>query len=89
MSWQVSKVEVSRSGDLAYLMGVYVVSMKDAQGKPVTDRGKLVEVWKKQADGKWKTVTDIYNSDLPAVAAEGKKKARELPWVRLLRACVR
>jgi ketosteroid isomerase-like protein len=48
--------------------------MKDAQGKPVTDHGKLVEVWKKQADGKWKTVADTFNSDLPSSAPPEKKK---------------
>jgi uncharacterized protein (TIGR02246 family) len=74
VSWQVSKVEVSRSGDLAYLIGAYLVTLKDPQGRPVTDHGKLVEVWKKQADGKWKTVADIYNSDLPPSAPPEKKK---------------
>lgn len=74
VSWQVSKVEVARSGDLAYLMGVYQVTVKDSQGKPVTDHGKLVEVWKKQADGKWKTVADIFNSDLPPSAPAEEKK---------------
>jgi ketosteroid isomerase-like protein len=44
------------------------MTMKDAQGKPVTDRGKYTEVWKKQADGKWKAVADIWNSDLPVSA---------------------
>jgi ketosteroid isomerase-like protein len=38
------------------------------------DRGKLVEVWKKQLDGTWKTVTDIFNSDLPPPAPPEKKK---------------
>lgn len=64
-TWQVTKVEVARSGDLAYLVGVYQLSMKDAKGKPVEDRGKIMEVWKKQADGKWKAVADAYNSDIP------------------------
>jgi uncharacterized protein (TIGR02246 family) len=74
ISWSVSKVEVARSGDLAYLIGVYQMTSKDPQGKPVTDHGKLVEVWKKQPDAKWKTVADIYNSDLPPSApAENKK----------------
>lgn len=27
--------------------------MNDASGKPVTDRGKYLEVWKKQTDGTW------------------------------------
>jgi ketosteroid isomerase-like protein len=33
-----------------------------------------VEVWKKQADGKWQTVADIFNSDLPAPALPEEKK---------------
>jgi ketosteroid isomerase-like protein len=77
MSFETSKVEVASSGDIAYDVGTYAVSMKDAQGNPVTDRGKYIAVWKKQADGKWKAVADTWNSDLPAVAAapvEKKKK---------------
>jgi uncharacterized protein (TIGR02246 family) len=74
VSWEVNKVEVARSGDLAYVMGVYQIAPKDAQGKPLADRGKMVEVWKKQADGKWKTVADIFNSDLPTAPAENSKR---------------
>lgn len=64
--WQANKVDVAASGDMAYVVGTYQLNMKDAQGNPVADHGKFVEVWKKQADGKWKCVTDIFNSDLPA-----------------------
>ena len=69
LSWQANKVEVSRSGDLAYVQGVYQMTSKDARGKPTSDTGKFVEVWKRQADGKWKTVADIFNSDMPVVQA--------------------
>jgi uncharacterized protein (TIGR02246 family) len=69
ISWQASKVEVARSGDLSYILGNYQLTMKDPQGNPVTDKGKFVEVWKKQTDGKWKVVADIFNSDLPATPA--------------------
>jgi ketosteroid isomerase-like protein len=68
ISWQPSKVDVSSSGDMGYSMGSYTLTMKDAQGNPVTDHGKYTEVWKKQADGKWKTVADMWNSDLPVAA---------------------
>jgi len=67
LSWQATKVEVARSSDLAYLVGTYQLNTKDAQGKPVSDTGKFVEVWKKQADNKWKVVADIFNSDMPVV----------------------
>jgi uncharacterized protein (TIGR02246 family) len=73
--WEVTKVEVARSGDLGYVIGTYQMTTKDPHGgPPVTDRGKLVEVWKKQADGKWKTVADIFNSDLPLPAPPEPKK---------------
>jgi uncharacterized protein (TIGR02246 family) len=73
VSWQAGKVEVARSGDLASIVGTYSLTMKDAQGMSVTDRGKFVEVWKKQADGKWKVVADIFNSDLPAAPSRESK----------------
>ena len=66
LSWQSSKVEVARSGDLAYTTGTYTDVVKDPQGKLITDKGKIMEVWKKQPDGGWKVVADTYNSDLPA-----------------------
>jgi len=46
--------------------------MNDASGKPVNDHGKYVEVWEKQADGKWKCGTDIWNSDLPVPARRSR-----------------
>lgn len=68
LTWQATKVEVSRSGDLAYSSGPYEQRFNDPKGNPVTDRGKGVTVWKKQADGSWKAVADIFNSDLPPAA---------------------
>jgi ketosteroid isomerase-like protein len=68
ISWKATKIEVAKSGDLACLSGTYEFTMNDASGKPVNDHGKYVEVWEKQADGKWKCGTDIWNSDLPATS---------------------
>jgi ketosteroid isomerase-like protein len=68
ISWKATKVEVAKSGDLGLVSGTYELTMNDASGKPVTDKGKYVEVWEKQADGKWKCGTDTWNSDLPASA---------------------
>jgi uncharacterized protein (TIGR02246 family) len=76
LTWQATKVEVARSSDLAYIMGTYHMMMKGPKGEPIMDMGKFVEVWKKQADGNWKTVADIFNSDtpLPAPPPPPKKK---------------
>ena len=63
LSWTSAKVEVARSGDLAYDTGAYTLTKNDASGKQVTTKGKYVVVWKKQADGKWKVIEDIDNPD--------------------------
>jgi hypothetical protein len=47
----------------------------EAPGKRTTDRGKIAEIWKKQADGNWKCIVDTWNSDLPAAAR--RRRPRE------------
>src|ERR1700722_6720646 len=49
VSWEVTKAEVAHSGDLAYVTGTYQIAAKNPQAKAQEDRGKMVEVWKKQA----------------------------------------
>ena len=73
ISWKAKKVEVAQSGDLAFSSGTYEVTLNDPTGTPVKDHGKYLEVWKKQADGTWKCVSDMWNSDLPASAPAEKK----------------
>jgi ketosteroid isomerase-like protein len=72
ISWKTKNVEVAQSGDLAFSSGAYEVTLNDPTGKPVNDRGKYLEVWKKQTNGMWKCVADIWNSDLSAAPAEKK-----------------
>src|ERR1700728_4640987 len=69
LSWQATKVDVARSGELAYVIGTYTLTSKDAQGKPTTDHGKLLEIFKKKGEDPWKVAVDMYNSDLPAPPA--------------------
>ncbi len=69
IDWEVTRIEVSRAGDLGYVVGTHKVTVNDAEGNPVTDRGKWIAIWKKQADGTWKGIEDIWNSDGPAAAA--------------------
>jgi ketosteroid isomerase-like protein len=65
IKWQPTRVDVARSGDIAYAYGTYELAMKNSRGKPMADRGKYVEIWRKQSDGGWKCVVDTWNSDLP------------------------
>jgi len=74
ISWEPSNVEVAKSGDLAYLYGTYQMTATGPDGKPMADNGKMVEIWKKQADGNWKCVVDTWSSDLAAAPAPSSGK---------------
>jgi ketosteroid isomerase-like protein len=50
-------VQIDVSGDLAYCMGTYAFE------KPAYDRGKFLEVYRRQADGSWKMGADMFSSD--------------------------
>ena len=63
--WHANKVGVARSGDMGYTVGSYDLKMKDTSGKPVLDKGKFITIWKKHADGSWKVIYDMFNTDLP------------------------
>ena len=63
MRFQATKTEVSKAGDLGYSSGPYQFSYKDATGKELHETGKFCETWKKQADGSWKCIVDIWNAD--------------------------
>src|SRR5215469_3939406 len=63
LTWHATHAEAAKSGDLGYSTGKYELSYTDSSGKQVSDHGKYVTVWKKQADGSWKVVRDIFNSD--------------------------
>ncbi len=71
-SWKATKVEVARSGDLAYVTGTYEITEHDESGNPMTDKGKYLKNWKKQADGSWKCVADMFSSDQSLVPFAGE-----------------
>lgn len=69
--WKATKVEVS--GDLGYVTGTYELSETDASGRPMVDKGKYLEVWKKQSDGSWRCVVDMFNTDLSSAPPAGDR----------------
>ena len=75
IAWHPIKVEVARSDDLAYLIGAYELGYDDVRGSRVSDRGKLLEIWRRQPDGGWKCIVDTWNSDGPAAAAPAASPA--------------
>jgi ketosteroid isomerase-like protein len=68
VAWRPIKVEVARSGDLALLIGAYELRFGDSRGAPVSDRGRRLEIWRKQADGTWKCSVDTWSSNDAGVA---------------------
>jgi ketosteroid isomerase-like protein len=66
LTWHGNKAGVARSGDLGYTTGTYEWVLKSSSGKLATDKGKYLTVWKKEPDGSWKVLYDMFNSDLPA-----------------------
>lgn len=65
---KLTTTAVEGRGDLAYAVGTYRATLtpKKAGAKPLpTEEGKYVEVLKKQPDGSWKIIYDIWNTNAP------------------------
>jgi len=64
-----TKVEIAKSGDIAYSQGTFKYTTTDPKTKKrVGQAGNYVEVYKKQADGTWKVVEDIATEETPLKA---------------------
>jgi ketosteroid isomerase-like protein len=63
LSFGPTKIEIARSGDMAYEIGTFDLKTNDAQGNATSTLGKYVVVWKKQPNHDWKAVADIFNTD--------------------------
>ncbi len=66
ISWKTATVTVSESGDLAYSTGTNRVRFRASDGSLVTVDGKAVTVWRREKDGGWKCVIDIWNDVAPS-----------------------
>ena len=61
-----TRVEVAKSGDLAWTQGTYTLTLTDPQSHQViNDHGSYVTTFRKQPDGSWKVVADIATSEVP------------------------
>ena len=78
LSWTATKAEVGAAGDIGYTTGSYQSTMGG-----VSEKGKYVTTWKKQADGAWKVTEDIFNADEAPKAPAGTHAmvaANALKW---------
>ena len=58
-----TKIEISKSRDIAYEIGKAQLKLNDAQGQPTTLPAKYVVVWRKGSNRHWKAVADTFNTD--------------------------
>jgi ketosteroid isomerase-like protein len=64
VSWSPDMSDVGSGGDLGYTRGTYAMSVQ-GPGGPMTINGKYLTIWKKQPDGRWMVVADMFNPDAP------------------------
>lgn len=62
ISWEPVSAHVSGHGDMAYLIERNRVAYEDSLGNRVNEHNKVVTVWRKQDDGSWKNVVDMWNA---------------------------
>ena len=60
--WTPVKAEVARSGELGWTWGKYVVVVRNDDGTETKMFGKYLNIWRKQADGRWKVIVDMGNA---------------------------
>jgi uncharacterized protein (TIGR02246 family) len=66
--FELTTTAVEGRGDLAYAVGTYRATLtpKKAGAKPLpAEEGKYLEVLKRQADGSWKIVYDMWSQNAP------------------------
>ena len=65
LTLESTRAMASKGGDMVYSQGTYTATMTDPKNKKktITDKGKYLTVYTKQADGSWKAIADTYNSD--------------------------
>lgn len=62
ISWRSSDVHFSPDAKMAYMYGENLFSMNDSAGNKIVIPGRGYTIWRKEADGNWKCVVDIWNN---------------------------
>jgi ketosteroid isomerase-like protein len=59
-SWNPSRSDVSKSGDMGYTVGSFEFRSSTADGETVTN-GSYVRIWKRDQDGPWHIALEIFS----------------------------
>lgn len=63
VKWEPLEVFVSDNGDMAYMIERNEMIVNDSLGSPLVTYNKTVTVWRKDDDGNWKNIIDMWNED--------------------------
>ena len=66
LDFELIRVEVAASGDIGWTFAVGDITIARDGEEPGRDVVRDFHTWKKQADGSWKIVVDLWNSGMPA-----------------------
>jgi uncharacterized protein (TIGR02246 family) len=69
--WVSDKVTFSPDGNLAYMRSTSEMTVPGPTGALMTLNGRAVTVWRREPDGQWRCVVDIWN-DPPAMVPAAK-----------------
>lgn len=62
------RIEISENGDMAASRGIFTMTLTGPNKEVIHDHGSYVTVFRKQADGSWRAVMDINNSEVAPAA---------------------
>jgi len=65
ISWEPESAHISDGGDMAYLLERNVIELSGENGEKIVAHGKVVTVWRKDTNGQWKNVVDMWNAAPP------------------------
>jgi ketosteroid isomerase-like protein len=69
--WVSEKPVFSPDGNLAYLRSTTMTTVPSADGKPINILSRGITVWRRDIDGQWRCIVDIWN-DAPKASAPAK-----------------
>jgi ketosteroid isomerase-like protein len=64
---RLEATETGTSGELGYAVGVYAFTLPTADGGAMSDEGTCLVVFRRGADGSWRAIAEMFNSDKPAL----------------------
>jgi ketosteroid isomerase-like protein len=62
IKWTTTDVTFSPDGNLAYMMSNNEVRMNAPDGTTTTTAGRAVTIWRREPDGEWRCVVDVWNA---------------------------